>query len=524
MLEGFGITNKKFWKFWGLTLIIISAIFIAEMDVAPYLDEDEFMIVDLGRIILHPETGWSITWMMDRNEPAFVFFYIGPVIFELSYQLLGEFGPRLLGLLGALFASTMILLWLKSRNTKLLFAAILSLVFLLDPVFVQSYTLGRLDGWAIGFCLLACCILRSGLGKESVNGQIIAAGVCFSLALFVWPSAAFLFPLILGELYFLMISQNVHQNFKVKILKPLSVFSITVVIVSVALLIPIATKFYAYFTNILDGILVNVFRGQNVGEQSGQILSLDPALELLRGLKYTPVLFILAITAAILKRDLVLILSSLAAILMMYLTVVYLHRIQYLLPYLVALTAGLYQERSFNTGLTILKLRTSNLKYLSGAVLLFWVVAVSLVIRSFLAIENSQERDRDLVFQAAVNMIGPGDHHVYISAPEFYIAGRTLGWKMFRRYGAIGDPLTSESIKPIVPKMEYVILREWEVTENFDSLLDEKGFSRAEWYTLYKEPVSGFDGQITNEHRLRNLFSIFEHPYGPYKLYSRQAD
>lgn len=519
-----GIPNKKFWKFWGLVLIIISAIFIAEMDVAPYLDEDEFMIVDLGRIILDPETGWSITWMMERNEPAFVFFYIGPVIFELSYQILGEFGPRLLGLIGALFASTILLLWLKSRNTQLLFAAVLSLVFLLDPIFVQSYTLGRLDGWAIGFCLLACWALRSGLVKENKDKQIIAAGVCSSFAIFIWPSAAFLFPLILGELYFLMISQKENQKIKFKYLRPFSIFSVTVVIVSIVLLIPIASKFYSYFTNIIDGLLVNVFRGQNPGEQPGQFLSLDPFLELLRGLKYTPVLFILAIAAAFIKRDLVLILSGLAAILMMFLTIVYLHRVQYLLPYLVALAAGLYQKNPFKTGSVRSKLRNLKLRYVSGAILLFWVVGVSLLVRSYLAIENNKDRDRDLVFQAAVNMIGPGDHHVYISAPEFYIAGRTLGWKMFRRYGAIGDPLTSESIKPLMPKMEYVILREWEVTENFDSLLDEKGFSKTEWYSLYKEPVSGFDGQITNEHRLRNLFSIFEHPYGPYKLYSRQAE
>ncbi len=524
MLENLDSSTRKLWKFWGLALILIAAIFIAGMDVAPYLDEDEFMIVDLGRIILDPKSDWSITWMMERNEPAFVFFYIGPVINEISYRVLGEFGPRILSLLGALFAATTMLGWLRSRSVSIYIAALLSLIFLLDPIFVQSFTLGRVDGWAIGFCLLACWVLRSATNVKKPDRKVIVAGICFSISIFIWASAAFLLPLILGELYRLTKSQHKTGEKLTTAFRSAGVFILTVTLAVIILLVPIAPQFYSYFTNILDGLMVNVFRGQNPGEEPGLLLRIDPIIELFRGLKFTPVLTLLAIIAALLKRDKVLIIGILAAISMMYLTLVYLHRIQYLLPYLVALTAGLYQHNSINRKAERFILGSSSLRSYASVLMLIWVIAVSVFVRSYLVIEDSEERNRELVFQAAVKMIGPGDHQVYMSAPEFYIAGRTLGWKMFRRYGAIGDPLTSKSIKPIVPTLEYVILREWEVTENFDSLLAEEGFSETEWHTVYKEPVAGFDGKITYELRLRNLFSIFDHPYGPYKLYSRQAE
>lgn len=511
------------WWLWGVFIILIAVIFISEMDVTPYLHGDEFMIVDLGRIILHPDSKWSITWLIERNEPVYVFFYIGPVLNEIAYQILGEYGPRIFGLIGAFMASAMMLGWLISRKTPAYFALLLSLVFLLDPIFVQSYTIGRVDGWAMTFGLLACWVLRSSfINQKKIVRNIIAAGGFTIIAVFIWPSSVFLIPLILGELYYLTKEYSKQKNKSNFGFKNYILFGLAGITAAMLLMAPIAPQLYSFFTNIIDGVLVNMFRGSSTGEHFNFHFSLNPLLEIFRGLKFTPILVLLALVGGIIKRDIILILGAFAVVLIMFFTIVYLHRVQYLVPYLILIVAGLYSQEPKKDENAALKNVLPRIRLFGGILLVIWVVSISIVARSVLAEDNSNYRDRNLVFQTALNMIGPGDHNVYLSAPEFYLAGRSLGWKMFRRYAEVGDPLTSESIQPIVPNMDYVILQEREITEKFDSLLAEKGFLDSEWFMLYAEPIAKFNGKTTNEQRLRNLFSIFEHPYGPYKLYVRK--
>lgn len=511
--------KNSFWWLWLFAITAIAIIYIAGMDVAPYLDEDEFMIVDLGRIILHPKTGWSITWLIDKNEPAYVFFYIGPVINEFGYQIFGEYGPRVLGIVGALMASTAMLLWLISRNTPNYVAFFLSLIFLLDPIFVQSYTLGRVDGWAMTFSLLACWFLRRGINhKEKIKKKVILASVFTVIAVFVWPSSVFLIPLILGELYYLGKKQGGRFNNSKSSFRFFFLFGLAGLFSVIILLIPILPQVYSFFTNIVDGLMLNVFRGLSIGEHSNGYFSLNPLLELLRSLKFTPVISVLFLIGVLIKRDWILILGTFTALVLLFMTLVYLHRVQYLLPYFVATVAGVYVPDFKQDKIKFLPY----LKLYGGIFMTLWVVSISIVARSYLVLNNVDERDRNLVVQAAEKMIGPGEYNVYLSAPEFYLSGRALGWNMFRRYAAVGDPVTAETIKPLVSNVDYVILREWEVSEGFDSMLAKQGFFETQWYNIYKKPSVGFDGNMTNELRLRNLFSIYNRPYGPYKLYIKQ--
>src|SRR3954454_11949518 len=89
-----GLKPNWFWAKWFMCLAVISVIFLISMDIAPYLHTDEFTIIDLGRIILHPNTNWSITWMTEMDQPVFVWFYLGPVLQEFAFQL-GQYGPRI---------------------------------------------------------------------------------------------------------------------------------------------------------------------------------------------------------------------------------------------------------------------------------------------------------------------------------------------------------------------------------------------------------------------------------------------
>src|SRR5215218_7185340 len=104
-----------YWSIWLLSLLGIATIFSIIIQVAPYLFMDEVLTVDLGRTILHPHTDWSIGWMTSNDRPAFLLPYLGSVLQELSYELVGQYGPRIFALLGAFAAATMMLLWfLKS--------------------------------------------------------------------------------------------------------------------------------------------------------------------------------------------------------------------------------------------------------------------------------------------------------------------------------------------------------------------------------------------------------------------------
>lgn len=107
----------KFWGIWIVALVLVLLIFSLVLNVAPFLHIDEFMTVDLGRVILQPDSAWSIAWMTERSQPAFVFFYIGPVLQELAYLGLGEYGPRISGVEGAFVAATAIVRYFANSST-----------------------------------------------------------------------------------------------------------------------------------------------------------------------------------------------------------------------------------------------------------------------------------------------------------------------------------------------------------------------------------------------------------------------
>src|SRR5438045_3633725 len=110
--------SRLFWGKWLLIMVLVTMLFSLTLTVAPFVHMDELVIVDLGRIMLHPQTDWSIAWIAERNQPAFFIFYLGPVLQEISYQLLGQYGPRIIALLGALLAATIVVKWLLVKGAS----------------------------------------------------------------------------------------------------------------------------------------------------------------------------------------------------------------------------------------------------------------------------------------------------------------------------------------------------------------------------------------------------------------------
>jgi hypothetical protein len=518
-------SNRRLLWLWSCTTAIVVLIYFYTIGYSPHLDGDELTIIDFGRTILNPNTDWSIVWMSSKEQPVFLLSYVGPVFQELIYEIVGQYGPRISGIIGAIVATITLLGWLRARKTDQNVAFILSLVFLLDPIFVSSYTKGRVDGWAISYCLAACWLLRHSANGYSTVAEISKwryslAGALTVISFFIWPSAVFLVPLTLLELVYLTAKwKTTNRSLKTTIM-PILLFGIYGMVTGILLFIPIASRVYNQFNNVIDTFKANTQNGSWFGNQSG--LGIESFLFLLRVLKFTPVLTLIGVIAMIGKRQWGLMLAALAATILMLCTVVYIHRVQYLLPYFIAAVAVTYSSRSRNNQYAHF------FKKSALALILAWAIFISLGMRTILTFYDRKDRDRNLVCNAALTMVGKGYYKVLLAFPyEFYYVGRSLGWKLYAPYAESGYKQNSEMLKQILHHVDYAILPQEMLSNEIISELDHEGMHYRETCNTYKQKVEPnyyfLDdfSKITIIDRLRILFRIYQQPYGPYILYSR---
>lgn len=518
-LKGTYTEHKWFWRTWLLTLTAVSLVHLSTIAVAPFLHKDEFLIVELGRIILNPKTDWSIAWMTQKEQPVFFLFYLGPILQEFTFQVAGEYGPRISAFTGALIAATMTVNWLLAKGTSKYVAFILGLAFLLDPVFVQAFGLGRVDGWMMAFCIGACWVIADNANRmlfvRPTLLRMILAGALYAMAFFIWPTAIYLFPLLFLELMVLSKKYRLFNKDRTATFVPFMTFVVGFIAMAIILLIPIFPLLYSHLYNT-EGLRVNIGRGLT-GQASGfhWLYYFDQVIELFRFLKFTPAFCLAALICAVWTRQTGLITATLVAVIFLLVTVVYIHRVQYLLPYFVAcIAAACPSGRPLISGHGYLIPKF--LKVLLF-MLFLWPVSISVGARFILAVDHPEERNRELVYEAAQSKIGPGNKSV-LSTFEFYYSGRELGWKMYIGYS---DTLSTTSLKSILPHVDYAILHQYKVSSDMDQLLKQDGMRDLGSFYFYDAPREGFDGKTSNVERLRNLFSIFRKPYGPYQLYAR---
>ncbi|WP_157578952.1 hypothetical protein [Pontibacter roseus] len=509
-----GTAAQWYWWLWVLALSVISVVFLATMDIGPYMHSDEFVILDMGRTILDPKTNWSIAWLADQEQPVYLISYLGNVMQELSFEFGGQYSPRVSALIGALAAATALVGLLVARGTLIWPAFWLGLVFLFDPLFVQSFTIGRIDSWTMALCLSSCWILRGNQDHDfkgkAFSARLLLAGALACIAFFTWPSAVFLFPLIALELLNVLGQGSIHRAIQKDNLKPVLLFVAGGGIAMLFLLAPIASQLPAQFSNALASFKANAHSGSS-GEERAVFQNY---LGLLRVLKFSPFIVILAVVAAIKVKQPLLVIAFGAVTALMVFTLVYINRVQYLIPYFAVCISYLYTKDNADSSNRLLRIG-------GIAILLFWSIGMSLGVRTFLAFDAPAHRDRNLVYQAALSLVGPGNHRVYIPY-DMYYAGRKLGWQMYRAYLAYNNPLTFEVLNKVLPYVDYVIMIQYQVTEEVENGLLAEGWHDAGVLALYSEPAEPFTGVTTNEIRVRNLYSIFEKPYGPYRLFVRE--
>jgi hypothetical protein len=500
--------DKWFWLKWIIAILIFYCIHLSTITVAPFSHKDELLIVDLGRIIMNPGTDWSIAWLGAADKPALFFCYLGTVLQEFAFRLTGDFGPRISALTGALMAATMMVCWLREKRVSRNLILILGLVFLLDPIFVQSYSLARVDSWMMACCLGACTVLASaaknGANMKSIIWRPFIAGALTCIAFFIWPTAIFYIPLLLLELHAFNVQISKREKWQVY-----GYFTMGAIALGIILLLPVFSLIYNQPYS-LKGMEVNI--GNGITKSTDELIS--SFVELFRVLKFTPILFLTSVYFAVRHRQVGLLIALFILVALMMMTKVYIHRVQYLLPYFIAAIAGVYRlDRSLHF------IFQPNIHKSFLVMLLAWPVGVSIIARQILANEGKEERKNERVYEAAMEMVGRGSYSVY-STFEFYYPGRSYGWKMYIPYD---ETLSAESLKPILPHVDYAIFHSKEVTGDIVKLLKNEGMVEKEHYSVYSSPRSADFDQPSMINRIRNLFSVFREPYGPYKFYVRRS-
>ncbi|MEX6689930.1 hypothetical protein QTN47_20650 [Danxiaibacter flavus] len=515
------LIRSQLWKQWAIAATIVVLIYAVTIPFAPYLHPDELLTLDMGRTILNPHKSWSIGWLLDQGQPVLLFTYVGPVLQEFSYWVMGQFGPRISALSGAILAATVMMAWLKNKRIPDNAALLLSLAFLLDPLFVQAYTIGRVDGWAMACSLSACLIISNATNQPAkcafAKYKLLFAGALTCLSVFVWASAAFLIPLVILELvsFIRSYSKCAEQNNRGKSV----LFFVAGGCLMLALLLaPILGWLTREFTDVLSSIVINLKSGQDANKPSFASKTLTSLARLFGILKFTPVIVMAALAGIVYRKSIGLIISMAFAVFLMIETFVYIQRVQYLLPYLIACTALLYQEdesrRSIAPG--------SKFKSASLIIILIWCTGLSVAARTVLAFNGSETRNRHIISLAAQTFLNRGNYRVF--APyEFYYTGTSLRWRMYSPYIPINDTFTTGILQKLMPHVDYIIVKsETELPDEYLQVLHNNNVYLESTFNPYVVPDAKFDGKTTNITRLRNLYSLFRQPYGPYRFYKRK--
>ena len=478
------------WIVGGLTLSVIVLTHLLTLRISPTVWQDEVQIVDLGRGTLWPsEKAWSLSWTPAQRPVTFVN-YLGVTIQELAYRLAApsSVGPRVSTLAGAVLSAVLAYAWLRRRRTPRPLAWSLGVLLLLDPLFVASYRGARVDSWVLACMFAACLLVRRGAEPDrSIARHMSGAAVLAVIAFFVWPSAFYLYPLLVAE--FIEVAPTRTAAALARWLRPAAIAG------SLALLLCVAPLW-----SQRGAVWADLFVSKNAylpGTFVGRILENLLALPATFGI--SPIFPILAVVAAILRYRSYLVAAAVVALLSMLPTQIYGHRVLFLLPYFVGLVGDGYQEMSVRwSGPAGARLRQTCL-----GLAMAWAVALSLIGRSANAWSQREERDPERLITAAEVTLGHAQRRVYLGPWELYYAGRFLGWEMFREYGTF----SSAEWRTLLGHVDSAILGP-QVPAEFAAHLAAAGLERSAELRVGQQPTK----------RAR----LGASPYGTYLVYSRR--
>ncbi|WP_108210825.1 hypothetical protein [Pontibacter mucosus] len=532
------MSAKRLWGIWVVAMLISFLVQLLTIDVLPHIQQDEAQITDYGRLALHPESDWSVTWRVADGKPLLLWSYIGPLIAETSFHLFGPsgLGPRIASLIGGLLAASMALGWMLARKIPVYAAFGLSLALLLDPLFLLSQRMARVDSWVIALCLATCWVLHSELKKERntlFRWQIMVAGGLTAMAALVWPSAVFLYPLIMLELVQLPESEKSGPRKWRNILINGVLFASGALIATGILVLPVLQSIVIIYNDMTTMFSQNIDSTKTLQERFFGVFQYQSWVKMLRAFAktFSPILPILALLGAIAYRKHgAVVVVCLTAIGIIFSTLIYEFRVLYLVPYFLVLSSGLFLRSSDKPSSLLFKRASKGALIL----LILWSVGTSLFLRTILGTEGKTVRDREKIYEAANTGIGPGNYNVYLGFTyEFYFAGRTLGWNLYTPYIQYSfdnqgnwirevNHVPDSKVIDLLNLMDYAIFPRGSVDEKLAYQLAEAGLRyKSTLYLGNEQPVRQ---RFTTENRDRDVLLWFlqgKESYGSYLIYSR---
>jgi len=467
------MSPHRAWGLWLFVACTTSAVHLTTLRISPPIWQDEVEIVELGRNALPGgDHSWSTLWS-PKGRPIRILNYVGPCLQELACRLGGgsEIGPRLSTLIGALLAGTCFLGWLLRRQCRPLAALICASLLLLDPVFAQSWRGARVDCWVFGFIFMACWLIWRASSQKSRGSRstpsLLAAGACLSLAGFCWASAVLLVPLVVHEVIAAYRSWFTRKGIAEMVPILLTLAGGTAVTFSL-LLLPIWS-----------------FVGSSVGStgaavaassQHASLLSVGSAIA--QSLWLSPWVFGIGLLALSISANHVLLVAFLVAALGVSMTNPYIHRVLYLLPYLLLSLSTVF---AFGT-----QRETKSPVYIRSVLVAVWLLigwsaTITLGARTWNAWRQREARSPDRIMEVALATVGARAAAVFTPCYEFYYAGRRLGWRQFHLFD-YGASTKYEGISPaFLGQMQFVILPASEDTDaKLSASLREAGFILAQ--------------------------------------------
>jgi len=411
---------------WTFVLSFVACVSLSTIRISPILWQDEAQIIDYGRVAAFDSASdWGMNWTKG-NRPHAMLAPFGAILQEVAFRISGldPIGPRVSSLLGALLASTLLLLWLRSRGTQSVTAFCLSLLFLVDPLLAQSYKGGRVDGWAMAAAFSAGLLFR-----RPTRIHHFLAGALAAFGIFLWPSAFLLLPLLFLELATAVLPIPPLSPYQR--LKKLWPFTVGLV-ASGAIFLSASLALQGVGARQLIELLSTTYQahaGKNVQYASTFRGTLTATIDTL---KLSPFIWISAFVCSFQRRNIVLAAFTVSVWILVLLTVVYPFRVVYLVPYALMLIAE-YSRSISRSGSA-----RRSVYVLVGAPLVS-AVLLTLVARPVVAFLGRAERSPDTVYQIAKVAIGPKSTNVFVDCWEFYFPGRRLGWHMYNPYGAAKD-------------------------------------------------------------------------------------
>ena len=458
------VALRQTWLLWVLAVLLSVGVYSATLTLTKHIWQDEVQILELGRAMLPgSDLSHGMYWDLETGKPARPLSYLGSAIQELFYRAFapGVHGARISSLLGAACASAALLGWLLSRGGARWVALACSLLMFWDPLFVEGYRGARIDSWTMAFMLLSLWIIAEGrkrpLARSGFARWQIAAGACIALAGLFWVSAVIIIPLVIYE----VLRSDTQEptapwGIRLASLVWLGFFSVAAIVI---LLLPV--------TPMIAEIMAGTF-GLAGERASGGIQFGAFAAPYVR----SPWLPLFALAALVYGRQWALALAFATAVMGVLLTGAYVHRNNYLLPYmLLAVAVGtnrLVDNFSRRGGRPIL--------VAAGLLLMLaWSAGLSLGARTFVALKEKKFRDPASLELMLRTNLPAGPLKAYVIPYELYYAARSLGWSFYK--GGRPEDWTQAEQQLLLGQMDIVIQRGDDPKGFSESLMRSLGFS-----------------------------------------------